>query len=553
MHVDLIWLGSARVPAWSFGEAHAVEPEPRAMHNLIENHIARSGAEFCLFWDESLGAPDSETVRRAAALPGDVWHAGLKLGMAGAPGMIDFVAPTWMLNRDPDADIEATSWRISLRACLLRTEVLKRMGGVRPEFVTLEGAALEMGHRYVTRGVLTRNVPWLLGHGPVAAEGISLPVEDELRFVYYRYGKFWGRWALGRALATRYSAAVPAMRAAKRVFATRSPADPEPFTHELPAATDINMSARISVLIPTLDRQDYLRKLLEQLRCQTVRPYEIIVVDQTPTEQRDPRLSSDFADLPLRMFYLDHPGQCSSRNFGLQRVEGDYVFFADDDEEIEPNLFEIHLRNLHLARDEVSSGVIHEVGAGPLPKNFTFTRVSDVFPMGNTLINREVLRRSGLLDLAYERGQRADGDLGMRVYLSGALMVLNPAASVLHHHAARGGLRAHKARVVTYASSRQQLTVRHLPSVTEIYLARRYYTARQVREMLWLRAAGTFAIRDRKHRKILKAVISLLSLPDTLRQIGQRCGQVRSMLESFPQIGTLEGGSLNGKGQRLKM
>jgi glycosyltransferase involved in cell wall biosynthesis len=267
---------------------------------------------------------------------------------------------------------------------------------------------------------------------------------------------------------------------------------------------------------------------------------EIIIVDQTPLERRETSLAEEFNDLPLRIIYRDQPGQCSSRNAGLCQARGDYILFLDDDEEVPPTLIEDHLKTLERFQADVSSGVADEVGAGPLPEAFTYFRVSDVFPTNNTLIRKDVLFRSGLFDLAYERGQRADGDLGMRVYLSGALMVLNPKIRILHHHAPRGGLRAHKARVITYASSRKYITHRHLPSVTEIYLAKRYFTPRQVREELWLRVLGTFSLKGSWWRKILKVLVSTVYLPHTLWVIRSRTHEAISMLRMYPQIARLK-------------
>ena len=156
------------------------------------------------------------------------------------------------------------------------------------------------------------------------------------------------------------------------------------------------------------------------------------------------------------------------------------------------------------------------------------------------LFRKDVLYCSGLFDLAYERGQRADGDLGMRVYLSGALMVLNPDIRILHHHAPRGGLRSHKARVITYASSRKYITHRHIPSITEIYLAKRYFTPRQVREELWLRVFGTFSLKGSWWRKILKVLVSIVYLPHTLWVIRTRMREAVSMLRIYPQIARLK-------------
>ena len=169
--------------------------------------------------------------------------------------------------------------------------------------------------------------------------------------------------------------------------------------------------------------------------------------------------------------------------------------------------------------------------------------MSDVFPTNNTLVKRSTLERSGLFDLAYEYGPRADGDLGMRIYLDGALMVLNPEIRVLHHHAPVGGLRAHRARAVTYASSRQSLWHRHLPAITEIYLARRYFTTEQVRESLLLRILGTLVARGGRGRRVLKALIGGLLLPHTLFVVARRYRQATKMLEEFPQIPSLDSGS----------
>ena len=533
--VDLIWLGNAAdVPSWELGETACVELTPVAVDEIIQSRITQTSARAWLFWDSELGAPDPGVVNELLSLPGDVWHAGLKLGTSGLPGIIDFITPTWMLNRDPDETLRATSWRVSLRACLIKTEVLSQMGSIRPEFKSLTGAALEWGHRLISRGVIARHSGELV---PVqSTTELRLPFEDELRFAYYCFGNFWSKWALGRAVLARYVSLLKAVRSSRETYKAPRPSSPLPFKRETAAPLTVNSDASVSVLIPTLSRRQHLRTLLAQLRNQTVRPLEIIVVDQTPLSDRDLHLSSDFADLPLRILHLDQAGQCSSRNAGLKEASGDCILFIDDDDEIPPDLIEKHVRCLLHSRADVSSGVAQETGAGNLPEEFSYTRVSNVFPTNNSLVNREALQKSGLFDLAFDRGQRADHDLGMRLYLSGALMMLNPEISVIHHHAPAGGLRTHRARVITYATSRHKLGVRHLPTVTEIYLALRYFTARQVREMLWLRTFGTFSIRGGRVKKMLKLVTGLFCLPFTLLQCANRYQRAAKLFQTFPQF-----------------
>jgi GT2 family glycosyltransferase len=368
---------------------------------------------------------------------------------------------------------------------------------------------------------------------------VSLPLADELRFVTLRFGRRWARWALTRAVLSGTVRASDAVKAARRLADLRESQRLPAYRRAESGDDGAPRTARVTVLIPTVDRYPYLLTLLEQLGKQTLPPHEVIVVDQTGREQRITDLESRFPGLPLRVITMDKAGQCSSRNAGLQAATGDYILFLDDDDEISSDLIERHLRNLLRFRCEVSSGVAAEVGAGPLPEAFTFIRTSDVFPTNNTLVDRDVLVRSGLFDLGFDRGARADHDLGTRIYLSGAFMVMDPEISVVHHHAPQGGLRLHGARVVTYASSRTRLTHRALPGVTEIYLGRRYFSESQVQESLWIAVLGTFRIRGGWNRRLLKGLVSLVLLPDTLWTLSTRGRAARRMMSSFPQIQAL--------------
>jgi len=281
--------------------------------------------------------------------------------------------------------------------------------------------------------------------------------------------------------------------------------------------------------------------LLGQLRAQSVSPLEILVIDQTPENMRDTDLLQDFDDLPIRYFTMDQAGQCASRNLGLQEARGDYILFIDDDDEIEPDLIEKHLLTLHHLEVNISNGVAHEVGAGDLPPDFRFMRISSGFPTNNTLIRKSVLAKSGLLDLAYDHGQRADHDLGMRLYLAGDMLVLNPDIQVLHHHAPMGGLREHKARVNTRASSRKKIFNRNLPSVSDMYLVKRYYSKRQVKEKLWISVLSTFSLEGSLWKRIFKGFFGFVVLPHTVWVLNQRARIADEMLNIFPQIPHLLG------------
>ena len=534
----------SRVPEWTAGETVRVA---RTLDALATVRPRR--AQYVLFWDEELGPPDEAAIVAAAGLPGDVWHAGLRLGMAGLPRAIDCVDPVWRFNRDPGCDVVATSWRMSLRACLVRASVLERLGGPNPHFETLAGAALELGHRWIKRGALMRHVPALLPETSNPFDPPAIPLDDELRFLRLAYGKMWMLWAAGRLLGrgTELSrlirglrrSHVPAIAAAVNLHEPEAgPAGSMSSNGRAPRAP--TGASSVSVLIPTLDRYPYLLDLLAQLRQQSVSPLEIVVIDQTAADRRETGWPARFADLPLRVIIREQPGQSSARNAGLHAVRGDVVLLLDDDDVVPPDLIACHLAFMDRFAVDASCGVALEPGAGPLPPDFGFTRDSDVFPTNNAMLRMAALPGSGLFDLAFERGERADHDLGMRLYLSGALLGLNPVASVTHLHAPRGGLREHRARVVTRSASRASLRTRHILSDTEAYLWARYFSKRQVNEALLIRTAGTLRGDRQGAARIIRALVMLLLLPDTLRRNRSALARGKVMLNDYPQIPALE-------------
>lgn len=509
--IDLCWLGSSP-PTWEHGDVHRVADLAELARAMTDSH-----ADAVLCWDAALGPPRLVPLGHA-----DVIHGGLALGMRGLPAIIDFVHPTWMWNADADPRIASTSWRLSLRACLVRTEVIRQLGGPHPGFRSLAGAGLELGHRYLTRGALVRHDPAL---APAPADPPSLPLYDEVLFARRRFGAFWTRWALGRGIATgTYS--VRDVASARAALAVGAPATA---AYERAAAALPLRSAKVSAIIPTIERYPYLRQLLEQLAVQTVPAHEIIVVDQTPRELRDANIESWFPDLPIRVIWREQPGQCSARNDAIAAMTGDHALFLDDDVEVGPDLIA-----RHLARDvDVSCGVADEVGA-PVPDYQGFLRASDTFPTGNSLVRVAALRRSGLFDVAFDCKPCEDGDLGMRLYLAGVEMILDPGIRVLHHRAPRGGLRVHKARVVTYASSRSRITHRNLPHASEVYLATRYFTPRQVREMLVLRRWSTLQMRGKSTARAAKLVFGLVTLPSTNRRLTRAVDDASRMAPKIP-------------------
>jgi len=549
--IDLLSIGKY-YEDWPFGKVIESHASVKDIGQTLQDHLIRTNAEYILLWDPSQGYPDPKVILEIASQRGDVWHAGLKLGQNGMPRMFNFVNPTWMLQVDPPRNQESSCWRLSLNACLIKTEVIKQLGGPDQDYETLAGAGLELGYRYFHSGVFIRYAPDLLSSEMNPLEAQEPTTYDELRFIRQFFGDKWVKWTLLRSVLTKYPI-ITIFAAYKKLLRTSNKPFANVFEHKPPEKL-FNLSEwhnKVSILIPTLERYSYLRVELEQLRHQTVRPAEILIMDQTPEAERDESIAVEFSDLPLKVFYQNTMGQCTGWNQGLLASTGEYFLFLGDDADlISPDFIERFLRAFQTWQADMVACIVNEVGANPVPERLKIMRIADSFPIA--MIHRNLLMKSGLMDYAFDRGARADQDLGIRCFLSGGFMIVDPSIEVLHHHAPRGGLRAHKARAITYAQSRNKLFVRSIASTTEIYLVKRYFNHQQQIEHKWLNILGTFSIRGNKIRKMLKIIVSGLLLPNSLWQYKQREIQAQQMLMAFPQIPTLNALEINIANDEMK-
>lgn len=530
--IDLVLLGAGPGPAWSEGSVvPVVDPGPAALATAVSDHLLDHRPDALLFWDPRLGAPPAGTCRDLLASPDDVWHAGLALGTAGQPSTIDLVAPTWMLNADPSPAHPATSWRVSLAACLVRTEVVRRLGPVDGAFASLTAAGLELGHRWITNGARCRHEPVLVASAADLPPVAPIGAEDQQRFIHRRFGATWATYA---TIRSRHR--LVGLRRLRSIGQELPPSagalgPPTPALPEHPPT--------VSVVIPTIDRYPWLHTVLTHLGTQTVAPHEVLVVDQTPPERRQDLTEALDPALAVQVIVSEVAGQCTARNLALEAATGELVLFLDDDDELSPDLLARHLARLAQTGADANCGVAVEPGEDDVDPAFGRFRASDVFPTNNTMLRREALADSGLFDLAFDRGERADHDLGMRLYLGGRRLVLDPDAAVLHHHAPRGGLRSHAARVSTYRGSRHSATARHRLAPTEVYLWRRYYRDDQVREAIRLRILGTFSRRGGPGARLVRILVQLALLRDTLGQVRAAEQDAATLAEHHPTIPAL--------------
>ena len=102
-------------------------------------------------------------------------------------------------------------------------------------------------------------------------------------------------------------------------------------------------SPKISVVIPTLGREELLLNCVDSILSGTFPDYEILIVDQNPEQTLKNKLSQRFPDeYKLRYFYRERAGAARARNFGLKEANGEIVVFIDDDLVVNPECLQAY-------------------------------------------------------------------------------------------------------------------------------------------------------------------------------------------------------------------
>ncbi|MDE5988487.1 MAG: glycosyltransferase [Duncaniella sp.] len=97
---------------------------------------------------------------------------------------------------------------------------------------------------------------------------------------------------------------------------------------------------RFSVIVPVYNRIDEVRDLLDSLRCQTLKNFEVVIVEDGSTAPCEEAVKSA-KDFRVKYFYKDNEGRSIARNYGMERAGGDYFIFFDSDCVIPENYFAV--------------------------------------------------------------------------------------------------------------------------------------------------------------------------------------------------------------------
>jgi glycosyltransferase involved in cell wall biosynthesis len=193
----------------------------------------------------------------------------------------------------------------------------------------------------------------------------------------------------------------------------------------------------ISVIVPTFNRREMVRRTVETLSAQTfpAERYELIVVVDGSTDGTVAMLGALKPACRLRVIEQANRGPSAARNTGLRAAEAGLVIFIDDDMLCAPELIAAHAA-AHEAEDRmIGLGAIllsadsppslaaecfnREIGAFHLQQTRSpgtaWQEIECVF--SNTSLSRALLVETGGFDETFR--MREDLELGVRLFGAG--------------------------------------------------------------------------------------------------------------------------------------
>lgn len=205
---------------------------------------------------------------------------------------------------------------------------------------------------------------------------------------------------------------------------------------------NLNNNVSISVVISTCDRPlRFLKSAIESALCQSLPPYEVIVVDNS-SEYVDP----DSMPEGIRLLRLPPKvGPSKARNSGAEAARGDFVSFLDDDDLWHRDyLYEVSKSINNLSADVVLARLVRvdtHAKCQPyklFPNNTIHQRrifySNPGFGGQNLTIRRDIFLAHHGFDTKMPSSE--DRDLGARLLSAGVRIVSSPnALAIIRHHA----------------------------------------------------------------------------------------------------------------------
>ncbi len=188
----------------------------------------------------------------------------------------------------------------------------------------------------------------------------------------------------------------------------------------------------ISVVIPTYNRYEVLKRAIKSVLSQSYQAKEIIIIDDGSNDE-----TSKIIELfpKIKYFYQNNAGVSSARNLGIKKANYEWIAFLDSDDEWHEDKLQEHLK-LHLQQPNLQISYtderwIRDAKEVKVPKKYAKV-AGNIFEdclshciiaPSATLTHRSLLDKVGLFDESLEVCE--DYDLWLRVVIDNEIGLID--------------------------------------------------------------------------------------------------------------------------------
>lgn len=144
---------------------------------------------------------------------------------------------------------------------------------------------------------------------------------------------------------------------------------------------------KVSIIVPAYNVETFVEKCINSLLDQTYENIEILIIDDGSTDKTGKIIDRRYSQIgKISIYHKENGGLSDARNYGLDRVTGDYVTFVDSDDFVDKKYIEYLMRLI--GDDEAEIAVIS-------PQTFfTYDEISTEFDYAfETVSAKEAARR----------------------------------------------------------------------------------------------------------------------------------------------------------------
>lgn len=444
------------------------------------------------------GTPNFKMLEELADGFGDVWHSSFEQGYKNAfPEIVYQTATFFWYVRDLDNLDLCISWRVNPNAFAVRKSIWDQFG-FDNDYINPIMKSFDLGYN------LVRNY----GGVVLYAKGLyEISIQDAIVISKKdRYTFFIKNFKIDHALFMIYRKGIlnikewNAFLVARKNFKKSKDKD----IVKTKVLKPIKGNPSVSFIIPTMMRQDFTLNLLDDLQNQTYKPFQVVVVDATPENQRDDSLYKvENYTFELIVKWQQTKGSCRARNEAIELCTGEYIVFGDDDIRIPSDYIENHISFLQTYNGDACNGL--DIRADHQKQNLSDLRMKlDYFGQkrylagaaphinnANACVKRKYVNEIVGNDINFDGGYGEDNDFGLSLTKIGVVVLQNPFSTNLHLKPPIGGYRfwGNQAKVVGKKRKTQPWEldtpvkwIRPVPSPTIMYYFYKHFGPELVKE-----------------------------------------------------------------------